>query len=311
MSVGAPHQVNDWAQGEQTFGADQVTVRMTSRQTRLSVPLLRRFGCRRVHGLSRLIWNRAASSYADVLDGQFTQAIDPILDAAGVAGDTRLLDVGMGPGSIVAAARSRGAHATGIDYAEAMVSTARTLHPRVAFEVADAADLPFASNSFDAVVMGFTLFLIPEPERAPQESYRVLANGGTLAFTVWDGATPGHCAFGSALAKHTGQSNPFGDLPLLGVNDQNVLKGIVRSAGFASVHAQSLPIVWQIETATQIFDAFAPMYDLTGLSPRQLEAFRSGIVSNASPFRTRHGYAVPFPALLVSARKAKAHQRIA
>ena len=62
--------------------------------------------------MSKLVWNRAASSYEDVLDGQYTQAIGPILDAARVESGVEVLDVGTGPGSIAAAASTRGARAT-------------------------------------------------------------------------------------------------------------------------------------------------------------------------------------------------------
>jgi len=253
--------------------------------------------------MSKQIWNRAASTYVDVLDGQFTQAIDPVLDAAQVKSGSNVLDVGTGPGSIAAAARRRGAHAIGIDYAEDMISTARNLYPETPFQVADATDLPFANDSFDAVVMGFTLFLIPEPDLALAEAHRVLVPGGRVAFTVWDGATPGHRAFGVALEKHTGQASPFRDLPLLGVNDHDVLKDAVHSAGFKSAQVESIPIYWELESADQIFEAFAPMYDLSGLSSQQLDAFRSDVESNAKPFRKGDNYVVPFPALLVSARK--------
>ncbi|MEJ2089554.1 MAG: methyltransferase domain-containing protein [Gammaproteobacteria bacterium] len=253
--------------------------------------------------MSKLVWNRAASSYEDVLDGQYTQAIGPILDAALVQKGTKLLDVGTGPGSIAATAHLRGALATGIDYAESMIATACEHHPEISFSTADATNLPFSDSCFDAVVMGFTLFLIPEPESALQEAYRVLERGGRLAFTVWDGATPGHGVFGMALAKHTGQGNPFGDLPLMGVNDHSVLRDVTEQAGFGDIQIEELPIFWELNSADQLFDAFAPMYDLSMLSQPQVEGFHRDVESNAEPFRQGEGYLVPFPALLASGKK--------
>ena len=82
-----------------------------------------------------------------------------------------------------------------------MIETARQLHPNFQFQVADATNLPFENAVFDAVVMGFTLFLIDKPDIALSEALRVLAPGGKIAFTVWDGATPGHRAFGAAMAR--------------------------------------------------------------------------------------------------------------
>ena len=60
-------------------------------------------------------WNRSAEDYADVFHGGVTQAIEPMLDAAGVVDGSRVLDVATGPGIVAAAALERGATARGID----------------------------------------------------------------------------------------------------------------------------------------------------------------------------------------------------
>ena len=89
----------------------------------------------------------------------------------------------------------------------------------------------------------------------------------------------------------------------MGVNDRNVLKDVTEQAGFVDIRIEELPIFWELDSADQLFDAFAPMYDLSMLSEHQIEAFREDVRSNAEPFRQGKRYAVPFPALLVSARK--------
>jgi ubiquinone/menaquinone biosynthesis C-methylase UbiE len=45
----------------------------------------------------------------------------------------------------------------GVDVAPAMVQLAQHLHPGLDFRIADAEDLPFAHNSFDAVVSNFVV----------------------------------------------------------------------------------------------------------------------------------------------------------
>jgi ubiquinone/menaquinone biosynthesis C-methylase UbiE len=74
---------------------------------------------------------------------------------------------------------------TGTDLTPAMLDRAReraAQHAEVDIEllIADSQSLPFEDASFDAVVMHLILAVVPEPERALQESYRVLRPGGRI-----------------------------------------------------------------------------------------------------------------------------------
>lgn len=51
---------------------------------------------------------------------------------------------------------------------------------RLYFSVQDAACLPYADETFDAVVIGSTLHALPDPESVLLESFRVLKPGGLL-----------------------------------------------------------------------------------------------------------------------------------
>lgn len=131
-------------------------------------------------------WERQASGY-DTLFSQITsRTVDPLLDAARVSSGTRLLDVATGPGLVAGKATARGATAVGIDIAEAMVAIARQRWPGAEFRRADAHDLPFPDDSFDAVTGNFALLHLGRPEHAVGEFVRVLVPGGRLAVTVWD-----------------------------------------------------------------------------------------------------------------------------
>ncbi len=67
-----------------------------------------------------------------------------------------------------------------------MIALARSSHPDIDFRVAEVEHLPFADQSFDAVVCNFGLGHFPWPEAAVAECRRTLKAGGRMAFSWWD-----------------------------------------------------------------------------------------------------------------------------
>ncbi len=72
-----------------------------------------------------------------------------VLERAGVGAGIRYLDVGCGSGMAAQRAAARGAQASGIDAAEALLAIARSRVPESDFRQGDIADLPFADEMFD------------------------------------------------------------------------------------------------------------------------------------------------------------------
>jgi SAM-dependent methyltransferase len=131
-------------------------------------------------------WQRQAAGYEEFFGPITTRLVEPLLNAAEVGRGARLLDVASGPGYVAGEAAERGASVVGVDIADAMISLARRLHPRLEFRNGNAEALPFPDESFDAVVGNFVMLHLGRPERAAAEFARVLAPGGRLALTVWD-----------------------------------------------------------------------------------------------------------------------------
>jgi SAM-dependent methyltransferase len=129
-------------------------------------------------------WQAAAASYGGFA-GATQLFIPALLRAAGTRSGLRLLDVACGTGLAARAAAALGAGVTGVDFSPAMIAMARSLHPAVEFQIADAEELPFSSGSFDAVVANFGIHHVERAERAMAEARRVLAPGGIFAFTFW------------------------------------------------------------------------------------------------------------------------------
>ena len=131
-------------------------------------------------------WQRQAAGYEEFFGPITTRLVEPLLNAAEVGRGARLLDVASGPGYVAGEAAERGASVVGVDIADAMISLARRLHPRLEFRNGNAEALPFPDESFDAVVGNFVMLHLGRPEQAAAKFARVLAPGGRLALTVWD-----------------------------------------------------------------------------------------------------------------------------
>lgn len=134
----------------------------------------------------RAAWEARAEAYAADVGVLTRGAADPLLDAAGVRSESRLLDVATGPGFVAEAARARGAQVTAVDQAAAMVAIARRRLPDVEVRQATVEQLGLPDASYDAVVGGFVLNHLARPERGLAELVRVLAPGCRLALSVWD-----------------------------------------------------------------------------------------------------------------------------
>jgi trans-aconitate methyltransferase len=89
----------------------------------------------------------------------------------------KILDVGCGTGHLSAKIAAAGAHVTGIDFSSEMITQARTEHPAIHFEVADARALKY-HNEFDAVFSNATLHWVGEPESAIRSISNALHKGG-------------------------------------------------------------------------------------------------------------------------------------
>ena len=108
------------------------------------------------------------------------------LDQLGSLAGTHLLDVGAGTGGAALAAAARGARVVAVDGSAAMVARIGVRGSgRVTAQMADAAALPFAAETFGAVLSSFGVVLASDPPHAMTELFRVLRPGGRAAIVTW------------------------------------------------------------------------------------------------------------------------------
>lgn len=100
-----------------------------------------------------------------------------------------VLDVGCGTGVAALTAARAGAKVCALDLSPALIARARqhAALAGVAMELTegDAEALPYANETFDAVISQFGHMFAPRPEVTVTEMLRVLKPGGTLAFSTW------------------------------------------------------------------------------------------------------------------------------
>ncbi|GGZ29129.1 class I SAM-dependent methyltransferase [Streptomyces poonensis] len=114
---------------------------------------------------------------------------EPLLDAAGITGDHRTLDLGCGSGQTtrLAALRAPRGHALGLDLSGPMLAAARARAERegianASFAQGDAQVHPFGAGAFDAAISRYGVMFFADPVAAFGNVGRALRPGGRLAF---------------------------------------------------------------------------------------------------------------------------------
>jgi ubiquinone/menaquinone biosynthesis C-methylase UbiE len=108
----------------------------------------------------------------------------------------RMLEVGCGTGSGLAAWREAGREVTGLEYVKSSLHVARAnLGEGIPLVCGDAQTLPFASGSFDAIASFEVIYYLQDQPALLRECRRVLAPGGKLILCwsnpEWESFVPG------------------------------------------------------------------------------------------------------------------------
>jgi ubiquinone/menaquinone biosynthesis C-methylase UbiE len=130
-----------------------------------------------------------ASGDFAVVAGRIVLVAEQLCDSADLHAGWHVLDVATGSGNAAIAAARLGCTAVGVDYVPALLERGRerVAAERLPVELldGDAESLPFADDSFDAVVSVFGTMFAPDHQRAADELLRVCRPGGTIALASW------------------------------------------------------------------------------------------------------------------------------
>lgn len=277
------------------------------------------FDQRRFKSIEKDGFNRIAQRYADSahLRAGLQQAL---LELAAPAPGERVLDLAAGPGLLARDALPRvapGGWVVASDIAESMLrvglDAARAEgQPSLLAASCDAEHLAFAEDSFDLVLVGLGLFILPSPERALAEVLRVLRPGGRLVLSVWGprDAVPLIACAQACIARLL--PPPKVERPsVFRLGQPEALAPLIASAGFARVQTQGFSFENRFAQAQDYWQAFL---DLAGGATEALsrlptdtrESLRTGVATELQPYQTEEGYQMRSQVLLAQAWKPQA-----
>lgn len=121
----------------------------------------------------------------------------------------RVLDLAAGTASSSASLAASGAEVVAADFSPGMLEEGRRRHGHLAnlsFVEADATDLPFGDDEFDAVTMSYGLRNVQQPKKALAELFRVTKPGGRLVINEF--STPPGALFRGAYRFYNAQVLP-------------------------------------------------------------------------------------------------------
>lgn len=129
-------------------------------------------------------WQRFAKLYSPIMEKSSSRLYRDICDRIRpeLNRQMNVLELACGTGQLSYPLSGRVRLWEATDFSEAMIAEAKKKNTsrRLHFSVQDATALPYAPESFDAVVISNALHIMPHPEKALSEIRRVLKPGGAL-----------------------------------------------------------------------------------------------------------------------------------
>ena len=133
---------------------------------------------------NKRFWQRFAKLYSPFMEKGNGKQYNDICNeiSAKLHPDMTVLELACGSGQFTFRLADKVKHWEATDFSPNMIAEARKqfIPANLHLSVQDATNLPYKDESFDAVVIANALHIMPEPDKAMAEIYRVLKPGGML-----------------------------------------------------------------------------------------------------------------------------------
>jgi ubiquinone/menaquinone biosynthesis C-methylase UbiE len=263
--------------------------------------------------------------HREIIRQMFAPVTETLADDGRIGTGHVVLDIAMGPGEpalSLAALVGPNGKVFGIDAIPEMVAAARREADRlelrnVQFEVAFADKMPFAADTFDAVISRFGVMFFPAPLDGVREMLRVLKPGRKLALAVWHLAenNPFHYALSRVIDRYV-ESPPLAPdaLDAFRFATPGKLRTILAEAGAMSVSERLLK--FSIQAAISLEDFWTLRIELSEklrekiarLSNHQMNEVKRETLESLREYVADSGMSFPAEVLIVSGAKAVPHR---
>lgn len=204
-----------------------------------------------------------------------------------------VLDIACGTGLLAAELGREGEGVTGIDLTAGMLEQARIASPKATFVEGRAEKLPFADGTFGSAYICSALVYFPDTDAALSEGFRVLKQGGHLAYqaVTLDSYVVGVAiekALDDVLGKERGSKTWRLPHDITDTREANVR--LLEKAGFVDVTMEKVTVVsdmevGEVEAWWDRFRRNALMRPLMRLAEEELVKVRKRFVEIMESYR--------------------------
>ncbi|MFQ5793158.1 MAG: class I SAM-dependent methyltransferase [Nitrospinota bacterium] len=235
------------------------------------------------------LWGAAARDWADLQEPTAKRLWEAMLEAAGVAGGTRLLDAGCGSGGACVVAQRRGAHVSGIDASQALIAIASERVPSGDFRVGDLEELPYDEGAFDAIIASRSVEYTADPVAALVELKRVCVAGGRVVVATW--GAPENCEMRVVFeAVRDIIPDPPKGLPQFALSAPGALEELVGKAGLKAIgsgEAENTFVYPDLEACWRAQRSAGPLQGTMRTIGE--ERLKAAVLKACEPYRTSSG----------------------
>lgn len=268
-------------------------------------------------------WSGSApfwEKHREIMRKMFAPITQALVEDGGICSGLSVLDVGTGPGEpalTVADVVGAKGKVTGIDPISGMVEAARRAADRlelrnVQFEVAFADQLPFAADTFDAVISRLGVMFFASPLDGAREMLRVLKPGKKLALAAWHLAerNPFHYAVARVIDRFVEPTPVAPDAPdAFRFGSRGKLLEVMKEAG--GIAANERLLQFRIQAAISMEEFWKLRIEMSErlrekigkLSEEKTREVSRDAMASMREYATDGGLSFPAEILIVSGRK--------
>ncbi|MEZ0327816.1 MAG: class I SAM-dependent methyltransferase [Fimbriimonas sp.] len=114
--------------------------------------------------------------------------------------------------------------------------------PRINWSIANAVELPFEDDTFDAVLSQFGVMFYPDKVQGHREAKRVLKPGGVYHFTAWGKLddNPWSNVIHKTMAEMFPENQPMFLMVPFSYNDPDLIRSDLSAAGFTNINIEGV-----------------------------------------------------------------------